>query len=267
MVAVFERKPIVGLNIPLHGNDRLGAVIERIDASERLSALWNASNVTAMDRLQINDHGPVHIRIITNIALKLLRLLAEGGVTPSVVSDHGLDNNDAEVVVCLAAALHDIGHVIHRSKHEELSLILAPTLIQGFLHGIYKTKEATILEGETLHAIHAHRRSVEPLTVEAGVVKVADALDMEAGRARIPFSTAAASIHSVSAMAIKKVLLMAGDERPVKIHIKMSNSAGIFQLDTLLREKLKNSGIAQHFEVLGEVVGEEKKIVERYVID
>jgi len=257
----------MGLNLPLHGNERLGRVVERIDRSVRLSTLWSASNVTAIDRMHINDHGPVHIKIITNIALKLLRLLIEGGVVPSVVTDYHLDAEDAEVIVCLACVLHDIGHVIHRHRHEELSLILAPPLIQEFLEGIYPEKEATILEGEILHAIHAHRRDILPLTVEAGVVKIADALDMESGRARIPFTTGKASIHSVSAMAIKKVLLAKGEERPVKIHIKMSNSAGIFQLDNLLREKLKRSGIAPYFEVTGEVVGEEKKIVERYTIE
>jgi len=257
----------MGLNIPIHGNKRLEEVIARVDASERLATLWSASNVTAIDRMQINDHGPVHIKIVTNIAIKLLRLLVAGGVEPSVVHDHHLENDDAEVVVCLAAALHDIGHVIHRHRHEELSLILAPALIEEFLDGLYAVREATILEGEILHAIHAHRRDIQPLTIEAGAVKVADALDMESGRARIPFKSGSASIHAVSAMAIRKVEIMGGEEKPVRIHVRMSNSAGIFQLDTLLREKLSHSGLSQYIEVVGEVVGAEKKIVERYEIE
>ena len=257
----------MGLNIPTHGNARLEQVITRIDASERISALWAASNVIAIDRMHINDHGPVHIKIVTNIAIKLLRLLVAGGVEPSVVRDHGLSNEDAEVIVCLAAALHDIGHVIHRQRHEELSLILAPALIEDLLDGMYSIREATILEGEILHAIHAHRRDIQPLTIEAGAVKVADALDMESGRARIPFKSGSASIHAVSALAIKKVEIMKGDEKPVRIHVRMSNSAGIFQLDTLLREKLSHSGLSPYVEVVGEVVGPEKKIVERYEIE
>jgi hypothetical protein len=257
----------MGLNIPTHGNTRLEKVISRIDGSERLTTLWTASNVTAIDRMQINDHGPVHIRIVTNIAIKLLRLLIEGGVVPSAVHDHGLSNDDAEVIVCLAGALHDIGHVIHRDRHEELSLILAPALIEEMIDGIYPVREATIIEGEVLHAILAHRREIRPLTIEAGVVKVADALDMEAGRARIPFKAGSASIHAVSALAIKKVEIMKGDLKPVKLYIAMSNSAGIFQLDTLLREKLANSGLSSYVEVVGEVVGPEKKIVEEYRIE
>ena len=257
----------MGLNLPIRGNERLGAVVAGIDASARLSTLWAASNVMVIDRMHINDHGPVHIKIITNIALKLLRLLIAGGVTPSVVADHHLEPEDAEVIVVLASVLHDIGHVIHRHKHEELSLVLAPPLIRELLSGIYPEEPATVLLGEVLHAIHAHRREIAPLTVEAGVVKIADALDMEAGRARIPFTAGEPTIHSVSAMAIKKVRIMKGDERPVKIHVEMSNSAGIFQLDNLLREKLKRSGIAPYFEVIGEVLGEETKIVERYSIE
>ena len=257
----------MALNVPARGNRTLKTVIERIDASSRLATLWAASNIVVIDRMHINDHGPVHIKIITNIALKLLRLLVEGGVTPGVVADHQLSQDHAEIIVVLAAVLHDIGHVIHRDDHESHSLILAPPLIQDFLHDLYPENETTILEGEILHAIYAHRRDIRPLTVEAGVVKVADALDMEAGRARIPFVAGETTIHSVSAMAIEKVQIMKGESRPVKIHVKMSNSAGIFQLDNLLREKLKQSGIAQHFEVIGEVAGEEAKIVERYTIE
>jgi len=255
------------LNVPIQGNDALRTVVERIDQSEKLDALWTGSNITAIDRMKINDHGPVHIRIITNIALKLLRLLIAGGVTPSVVEHHRLQDEDAEVIVVLASVLHDIGHVIHRHQHEFLSLILATPLIDELLTGIYDERTATLIKGEILHAIHTHQRAIVPLTIEAGVVKVADALDMEAGRARIPFAAGEATIHSVSAMAIRKVKIATGKERPIKIAIEMTNSAGIFQLDNLLREKLKNSTIAPYVEVIAEVSGEEKKIVERYSID
>jgi len=98
-------------------------------------------------------------------------------------------------------------------------------------------------------------------------VKVADALDMEAGRARIPFTTGDPSIHSVSAMAIRKVNLDAGESRPIKISIEMSNSAGIFQLDNLLREKLKNSTLAPYVEVSAEITGDEENLVQKYTID
>ncbi len=257
----------MSLNLPIDGNKVLDGIVKRVDASEELSAYWAASNITAIDRMQINDHGPVHIKIMTNIALRLLRLLIAAGISPSVVTDHKLRSEDAEVIVVLASVLHDIGHAIHRRDHERLSLILAPPLIDRFLAGFYDERRSAIIKGETLHAIYAHQRDIIPLTIEAGVVKVADALDMEAGRARIPFSTGEPTIHSVSAMAIQKVKIAAGEARPIKIAIKMSNSAGIFQLDNLLREKLKNSTIAPYVEVVAEITGAEKKIIERYSID
>lgn len=237
----------------------------RIARSERLRALWAASNVTAIDRLHINDHGPVHVRIVTRIALRLLELLHQASV-PLGVADHGLGYEDAQVVVLLAAALHDVGHVIHRADHELLSLVLAPSLIDELLAGIYEEPARTAVLAETLHAIYAHRRDAEPLTVEAGVIKVADALDMEKGRARIPFRVGEPTIHSVSALAIEKVEIGKGTEKPVHIHVRMSNSAGIFQLDNLLKEKLYRSGLREAIEVSAEIEGEEKKIIEHYAL-
>jgi hypothetical protein len=255
------------LNLPIQRNKLLGALVPRLDRSEELLTLWTASNITAIDRMHINDHGPVHIRIMTNIALKLLRLLVAAGVVPSCVADHGLSNDEAEVITVLASVLHDIGHVIHRDRHEELSLVLAPPLIDNFLDGLVDLRVRTLIKGEVLHAIYAHRRNTRPLTLEASVVKVADALDMEAGRARIPFSTGEPTIHSVSALAIRKVHLSAGESRPIRISIEMSNSAGIYQLDNLLREKLKNSTLSPYVEVEAAVVGDEENIVQRYSID
>ncbi len=45
----------------------------------------------------------------------------------------------------------------------------------------------------------------------------------------------------------------------------MANSAGIFQLDNLLKRKLERSGIKEHFEIRVEIQ-EERKIVEQYQI-
>jgi metal-dependent HD superfamily phosphatase/phosphodiesterase len=257
----------MSLNLPVRGNAKLQQLLDRINASQTIQAYWEASNITAIGRLRINDHGPVHIKIMTNIALKLLRLLADAEVTPSIVADYALEPADAEVVVVLASCLHDVGHAIHRRDHEELSVVLAAPLIDGFLAGLYDERTATLLKAETLHAVLTHQRDIPPLTLEAGVVKVADALDMEAGRARIPFTTGGPTIHSVSAMAIRKVRLSAGEKKPIRIAIEMTNSAGIYQLDNLLREKLKNSTLAPYVEVIAEIAGEEERIVEHYSIE
>jgi hypothetical protein len=115
---------------------------------------------------------------------------------------------------------------------------------------------------EILHAIIAHREDVLPLTLEASVVRVADALDMEKGRARIPFQSGRVNIHSVSALAIDKVRVRKGTDRPILIEIEMNNSAGIFQIDELLKDKLERSGIREKITIVTLVAKEEKRIVE-----
>ena len=255
---------MVEFSIPWEDNEKLKTLVERIKGDIELNTLWKASNIIAIDRLGYNDHGPVHVKIVANMALRMLRILIAKGIVPGVVKNYGMKNEDAEIIVTLASALHDIGHAIHRTEHEDNSLVLAAPIIDRLLEGIYNEEEKTIIKAETLHAIFSHRANIIPLTIEAGIVKIADALDMEEGRARIPFKIGKVNIHSVSALAIKEVSVMEGDEKPLKIKIKMRNSAGIFQVDELLKNKIETSGIKELIEVVAEVVGnEEEKIVER----
>ena len=249
--------------VPTNGNEKLEKVLRRIQEDVELNAFWKASNVIAIDRLGYNDHGPVHVKIVTNLALRMLRILIKRGITPSIVKDYNMSTEDAEVVVLLASALHDIGHAVHRVEHEDNSLTLAVPIIDRLIDGIYEGEEKAIIKAETLHAIFSHRAKIIPLTIEAGIVKIADALDMEEGRARIPFQMGEVNIHSVSALAIKEVRVVEGEEKPLKITIKMRNSAGIFQVDELLKNKLETSGIKHLIEVRAEVIGErEDKIID-----
>ncbi len=254
----------VQLNLPTRHNPRLQQVVARINQHSELHALWRIANVTAVDRLGMSDHGPVHVQIIANIALKLLRLIVDGGVQASVVRDYALENDDAEVVVVLASLLHDVGMSIHREDHERYSLFLARPLIKELLAGTYEIPTLTVLQSEILHGIIAHRAGGHPLTLEAGIVRVADALDMAKGRSRIPFEIGMVNIHSVSAAAIEKLEIKRGTKKPVLLSVQMSNSAGIFQLDELLKDKLLGSGLEPHIEVEAYIEGEEKKLIETY---
>ncbi len=257
----LERR--IQINIPTRHNRKLGRLLEAVNADRGLHALWRCANVNAVDRLGMSDHGPVHVRIVANIALRLLRLLVGAGQTPSVVSDHGLDGHDAEMIVVLGGLLHDIGMSIHRDDHERFSLMLAGPKMRELLVGIYEEPYLSVIVSETLHAIITHRSGGRPQTLEAGVVRVADALDMAKGRSRIPFEAGQVNIHSVSAAAIDKVVISKGEAKPIRIDIKMGNSAGIFQLDELLKEKLQGSGLEPYVEVTAEIEGEtERSIVQ-----
>lgn len=261
----FRRRVV--MNVPDRGNEKLERLIEAVNRDDELYALWIASNVNAMERLGMTDHGPVHVKIVMNIAAKLLRLLVERGVEPAVVHNYGLDAHDAMVVVTLATLMHDVGMSIHRQDHEAFSLFVAQERIRHLLADLYDVATATILRSEALHAIISHRSGGAPLTLEAGVVRVADALDMAKGRSRISFEAGSASIHSVSAQAIDDVRIEAGEEKAIRLTITMTNSAGLFQLDQLFREKLKGSGLEPYIELEAHIEGEtEKRLLQTFRI-
>src|SRR5579884_2911290 len=201
--------------VPARHNDKLQALLDAINADTALHQLWRCANINAVDRSGMSDHGPTHVRIVANISLKLLRLLVDGGVQPNIVRDYGLTEEDAEVVVVLGAALHDIGMSIHRHEHETYSLILGAPKARDLLATIYTEPELTIMTSEALHAVIAHRSDERTYTIEASAVKVGDALDMTQGRSRIPFEHGAVNIHSLSAAAVERVIIRPGESRPV----------------------------------------------------
>ncbi len=190
--------------VPIKENEKLKTVVDRINSNSKIQTLWKSANITAIDRLNFTDHGPTHAKIVSNIALRIFRILSKYGIVSNIEKDYELAKEDAEIVIVLASALHDIGMAVHRVKHYFFSVVLATDLLNEVLEGIYSEEVKTIISTEVLHAIVSHHHDIHPLTLEAGIVRVADALDMAKGRARIPFEIGKISIHSVSALSMKK---------------------------------------------------------------
>jgi uncharacterized protein len=256
------------LRVPARGNRKLRRLLEKIDADAQIKAWWHVANVNAVVRLEINDHSWVHVQIVANIALKLLRQLTKHGVQPSLVKDYRLTANESEVVVVLASLLHDIGMSVHRRDHEDWSLFLAEPKLRELLDDLYEEPDRTVLVSEVLQAITSHRADGEPLTLEAGILRVADALDMAKGRSRIPFERGSVSIHSLSAAAIDEVRIGDGQARPIVVEIVLNNSSGIYQIDGLLKAKLRGSGLEPFVEVVARIDTEaEKRLVPVYHLD
>jgi uncharacterized protein len=255
------------ITLPVKENRKLALILEQVNQDIELQTMWRVANVNAVERLGMSDHGRTHVQIVANIALKLLRLLREGGIVPGIVQNYGMTQEDAEVVVVLGALLHDIGICVHRDEHEHHSLWLADRKLIELLDGLYDVEGRTIMKSEILHAIVSHSREQRTLTIEAGVVKVADALDMSKGRSRIPLEAGHVNIHSISAAAVKSVQLSKGAEKPVHIQVNMSNSAGIYQIDELLRKKIHGSTIKNYIELVAIIEGEtEERIIPIYRI-
>jgi metal-dependent HD superfamily phosphatase/phosphodiesterase len=252
---------------PTRGNRKLEAFLAAVNGDEQVRTWWYMAQVQS-ERLAMSDHSWVHVQIVLNVALRLLRLLVRAGVEPAVVSDHGMSARDAEVIVAGGALLHDVGMSIHRADHESYSLFLAQSALDRLLADSYREPYRSVVAAEVLHAIIGHRRRGEPYTVEAGVVRVADALDMAQGRSRIPLEAGQEGIHSISAAAIDAVRIEAGEERPVRIEIELNNSAGIFQVDDLLATKIRGTPLEGRVEVVAEIEGEtEKRLLSGFRLD
>jgi metal-dependent HD superfamily phosphatase/phosphodiesterase len=248
----------IRINVPTRGNRRLEALLEVANADEQLKGWWRMQEVNAT-RLGMSDHSWVHVQIVVNIALRLFRLLERRGVEPALVRDHGMRPHDAEVVIAAACLLHCVGMAIHRTDHEAYSLFLAADKLGELLERCYDEPERSVVVAEAMHAIIGHRRRGAPFTVEAGVVRVADALDMAEGRSRVALEGRRANIHSLSAAAIDEVRIDPGEDRAVLIEIAMNNSAGIFQVDELLATKLRGSGLEDYVEVVARIDAEHEK--------
>jgi metal-dependent HD superfamily phosphatase/phosphodiesterase len=244
---------------PTRGNRRLEALLDAVNSDDQVKAWWHVSAVNASRRLGMTDHSWVHIQIVLNIGLRLGRLLFRRGVRPSLAVDYGMGERDAEVVIAAGCLFHCVGMSIDRKDHERFSLFLTADKLGGLLAPSYDEPERTIIVSEALHAINGHRRKGHPVTVEAGIVRVADALDMARGRSRIPFDARQPNIHSLSAYAIDEVKIVPGRDRAVRVEIAMSDSAGMFQVDELLATKLRRSGLEEHVEVIARIDSDDEQ--------
>jgi hypothetical protein len=75
-------------------------------------------------------------------------------------------------------------------------------------------------------------------------------------------------MHSLSAAAIDEVRVGDGEQKPVQIEVVMNNSSGLFQVDELLRAKLKGSGLEPYVEVIAHIdTADEKRLVPVYRLE
>ncbi len=245
----------------IEGRDLLYKAYVIANSDPEIQELWDMANVMAVRRLKYNDHGPVHARIAAGAALYLYKLLLESGITPTLLRDRVVDDVEYTWLIPLyGALLHDIGNSIHRDLHEKLGSILAKPILDRLLEKLIGDYRLRIrIRQEIMHSIHCTAYDVNCLTYEAGTVKVGDGLDMAEGRARVPYRLGGVTIHSVSALSIKRVEVEKGDKTPIKIMVHMTERAGIFQVDEVLMPKLKSTPLKDLVEIYAIVGGQPLK--------
>ncbi|MGV9103927.1 MAG: HD domain-containing protein [Candidatus Thorarchaeota archaeon] len=228
----------------------LTVAFDKLENDTEVQTLLEDSNRMAIDRMHYSDHGHIHSLIVSKNGIKLFDTL-NSAVEPTVVKEDTASLEDAYLIVLLACYLHDIGMSVHRENHTNFSIALALPILNRILEKVYPkdVHKRVHIRGHVLHAIKSHDKIITPQTTEAGIVGIADALDMTKGRARIPFEAGSVNIHSASAMAIENVTIEKGEKKTVRISVYMNNASGIFQIQELLEEKIKSSQLIDHIEL------------------
>jgi len=242
-----------------------------------MSAQWDMSDYVAVTKMGYNAHGDIHAKIVTANALKMLDLLHEAGVKPDILkasqetSESGNpvesgDRDDAYLIILLSGLLHDIGNQVNRSNHNLHSEILAIPILDKVLAPIYPDeRKRGMIRGFILHCIYTHIEDTQSYTLEASLLKVADGTDMTKGRGRTPYEMGNVNIHCVSAMSIGEVEITKGKEKPIGIRIKMTNSAGVFQVEEILYKKLVTGVAGKYIEITAQTVPEKPSMDERII--
>jgi uncharacterized protein len=243
----------------LEGKAREAAEILLSDPE--IGELQEYANSVAIKRLNFNDHGPVHMRIVTLNAIKISELFSEAGIPMSLESEELGSHEDSLVAVLAAAFLHDLGMSLGRQDHELTGLIIARPIIDRILDRLYpkNIQRRIVISSLVSEGIFGHMATRRIHSVEAGLVLVADGCDMEKGRSRIPMMLSseprAGDIHQYSAAAIQKVSITKGEKKPVRISVEMSESVGFFQIEEVLLQKIGMSPAKPYLELCGFVSG------------
>ncbi len=231
-------------------------LLERIFADDELQAMQDYANYVSIKRLGFNDHGPVHMRTATYNALKMFNLLREANVKFTLEEEGIGASDDSLCAVVMGSLFHDLGMTITRSNHEFYSFQLALPYIQRFLDEIYSPDQLLLkkaVQSVTLESIIGHMATTKINSLEAGLVLIADGSDMEKGRARIPTLLSGdpkpGDIHRTSAGEIENVIICKGEEKPIKIIVKMNASVGLFQIEEVFYPKINFSPVKKYIEL------------------
>jgi len=217
------------------------AALQSLLEDTEIKALIEQVNAVTVQRLFYNDHGIIHSLIVTRNAVKIAKILKKKGILFNIEKEKVGDFEDVLVCLVIGSFLHDLGNSIHRYNHELLGVILAKDFVLRILEKLYKDNREKMIRlcAYILDTIYSHEGTFPIIALESKVVALADSLDMEEGRARIPYKLGQPDIHKYSALAIKKVEILEGEDKPLLIRVEMTESSGVFQIEELVMRRIK----------------------------
>jgi hypothetical protein len=230
-----------------------------------LQEMQDYSNNVSIKRLGYNDHGPVHMRQVAANAIKMLNILQSAGIQTSLEQEEIGTFEDSMCAVIIAGLMHDLGMMIGRQGHEDMSAMLAQPIIQRALMHVFPDDlhKRVVIKSLATEAIVGHMSSRKIHSIEAGIILIADGCDMTKGRARIPMAInttpKVGDIHKYSAHAINRIGIHHGERKPIRIDIEMSGDVGFFQIEEVLLTKIDSSPAKKYVELYAGVTGQEPK--------
>jgi len=251
----LEERSIKTINEGLERHPNALRMFNMLQSDEETNTYLSLANYIAVRKLGYNDHGPLHARIVTANGVKLLRIILDSKqLQVDSISGLGLSEDDAYIIIVASCMLHDIGNAVHREEHEIFSVMLAKGILERLLPAIYPDlpKRTAVME-QILHALYAHDVGENALTIESAIVVIADGCDITKGRGRLSFDLGKHDIHSISALSIESVDIHKGKTKLVEIEVNMSNSAGIYQVQETLANKVAKSVLRDYVEIVAEL--------------
>ena len=198
-------------------------------------------------------------------SIKMLNLLRDCGIQTSLEKEEIGTFEDSMCAIILAGLMHDLGMMIGRQGHEDMSVILAKSIIERTLMHLFPDNlhKRVVIKSLAIEAIVGHMASKKIHSIEAGIILIADGCDMTKGRARIPMALnktpKVGDIHKYSANAIERIGIHHGEKKPIRIDIEMSGEVGFFQIEEVLLTKIESSPAKQFVELYAGVQGQEPK--------
>ena len=267
----LEEESIRTINEGLMGFPNAAKVFNLLQNDEETNTLLGLANYIAVKKLGYNDHGPIHARIVTANGIKILKIIMDSKEVPlDSITGLGLTEDDAHVIVVASCLLHDVGNAVHREEHEVFSVLYAKDILYRLLPEVYPdVRKRTAIVEQILHALYAHDVGENALTIESAIVVIADGCDITKGRGRLAYDMGKHDIHSISALSIESVDISKGKTKLIEIHVKMSNSAGIYQVQETLGNKVAKSPLKDYIEIVADLmpskVPPELRVLDRIV--
>ena len=203
-----------------------------------------AANALVVNRMGFSDHGRTHALIVATNALTLLDAGLTLGWEPSFGKKGTSDFTDSAVITVLGALMHDLGNSIVRERHWDFSVHLARPLLERLLMRAYRPPVRPKMILNILEVIQSHDSAVNSYSLEGSIVKLADAMDCEGGRSRLPPSAKNPDkrFHD-SSQAIDFVHLgPIAKGKPLPVWAELNDKAGLFQLQEIWARRL-NTGV------------------------